>query len=521
VPAAGRAWTLGAVAAVFGYAFAWVPSYWSDEVATVRAARLPPAELIAFTMRHIDAGHAVYYLAVHYWSLAFGLSEFSTRGLSALGVGVAVALTALIGARLATPRLGLLAGAVLAAMPRMTWAATEARSYAWTAALAAAAWLLLLIALERGGWWWVALGAAAALAVAVFLLTATLLVAQLVFLAVRRGRGIPRRPRAPRRPGIARRRGIPRRPGWPRVLPFLISWLAALAAASPVLAFAWRERAQIAWIGPNNAFNAWSVLIEPGGETSWGYGIAAWLVLIAGAMLWRAALRRACPEWLLLAGCWVVVPFAITIAVSLLGSPVFTSRYLTFAMPGLAMLLAAAIVALRDAPFARRSAAGGRRLVAGVSIALLVIALPTYVGQRLAFAKPRESDLRLVAQTVEAHAHRGDAILFAPGRPRESLYAYPQYYEGLVDVALKTPFPASGRFGDGTVPLAKRTEKLAGIRAVILVIPRHGTPCTQPRDAATLRAHGFSPVARFPTHREVVCRFERSDGGEDGGGNGG
>jgi len=464
-----------------------VPSYWADEVATVRATRLTPAELLPFTTRYVDAGHTVYYIALHYWSRVFGLSEAGTRSFSAVGVGVAVAVLVMIGQRLGRPRLALVSAALLALMPRMTWAGTEARSYAWTAALAATTWLLLLIALDRGGWWrWAVLGVIAALSVATFLTTSTLLGAQLVYVLVRRDGHA----------GGGRRRAL---------LPLLATWLAALVAASPVLYLGWNERAQIAWIGQKGGFTPWSVLVEPWGETSWAYGLAVWLVLIAGALRWREALRRACPDWLLLAGAWVVVPFAITVGLSLAVTPLFTARYLTFAMPGLAMLLAAAIASLASLRM--------RGVAAGVALALVAISLPTYVGQRLAFAKPRESDLRLVAQTVAAHSSKGDAILFAPGRPRESLEAYPQYYTGLVDIALKTSFPVSGSFHDKTVPLAKRTEKLPGIRAVILVIPRHGTPCTQPRDAATLRDHGFAPTSRYPTHREVVCRFVRVSAG--------
>jgi mannosyltransferase len=482
VPAAARAWTLGALAALLSFAFSWVPSYWSDEVATVSAARLPPAELLAFTTRHVDAAHALYYLVLHYWGALFGFSELSTRGFSALGIGVATALLVLAGTRLGRPRLALFAGALFAVMPRATWAGAEARSYAWTAALAAAAWLLLLVALERGSWWWVALGAVAAVSVATFLTSATLLAAQLVYVLI-----------------VRRRAG----------LPALAAWLAALVVASPVLYFGWRERSQIAWIGPNRAFTPWTVLVEPWGESSWGYGLAVWLVLAAGAVFWRTALRRTCPEWLLLAGAWVVVPFAITVGASLTVSPLFTARYLTFAMPGFAMLLAAALAAL---PAAARTT-GGRRLTAAVAIALLLISVPSYVGQRLPFAKPRESDLRLVAQTVRAHAHPGDAILFAPGRAREALAVYPQSFDGLVDIALKTPFPASGTFHDKTVPLAKRTEKLAGIRAVMLVVRGHGDPCSGPSDAQTLFDHGFAPIARYPTHREVICRFVRESEG--------
>ncbi|GAA4177363.1 glycosyltransferase family 39 protein [Gryllotalpicola koreensis] len=472
--AVGRAWSLGGAAAILSFAFSWVPSYWADEVATMRATMLPPAELLRFTTTHVDAGHTVYYLALHYWASVFGFGEASTRGFSAVGVGVATALLALIGQRLGRPRLALLAAALFALMPRMTWAGTEARSYAWTAALAAAVWLILLIALERGGWWWVLLGVVATFSVAVFLTTSTLLAAQLAYVLLRRRRA---------------------------ALPLLAAWLAALAAASPVLYLGWSQRAQVSWIGANGAFTPWTVLVEPWGETSWAYGLAVWLVLIVGAVRWRETLRRACPDWLLLAGAWVVVPFVITVGLSLIVTPLFTARYLTFAMPGFAMLLSAALASL----VSLRT----RRVAAAVAVALVLIAIPTYIGQRMPFAKPRESDLRLVAQTVHDHSRPGDAILFAPGRPREALYAYPQDFDGLVDLALKTPFPASGKFSDDTVPLSKRTERLAGIRSVLLVIPRHGTPCTQPRDAATLRAHGYIPVARWPTHREVVCRFTR------------
>ncbi|AYG02919.1 glycosyltransferase family 39 protein [Gryllotalpicola protaetiae] len=474
MPAAARAWILGALAAVLSFAFSWVPSYWSDEVASVRASRLAPAELLPFTMRHVDAGHTVYYVALHYWSGLFGFGEPAMRGFSAIGVGVAVAFAALIGQRLGRPRLGLFAAALLAVMPRMTWAGTEARSYAWTAALAAAAWLLLLIALDRGGWWWVALGAVAAIGVATFLLVSTLLLAQLLYALV-----VPGRRRA-----------------W---LPLLAAWLAALAAAAPVLYLGWRERAQIAWIGPKNAFTPWTVLAEPSGETSWAYSFAVWVLLAAGAFRWRHALRRVCPEWLLLAGCWVVVPFTLTIAVSLVGDPVFTSRYLTFAMPGLAMAVAAALAAL-----------GARRLVAGATITLLAVSVPAYIGQRQPFAKPRESDLRLVAETVRDHARPGDAILFAPGLARESLYAYPQDYDGLVDVALQARFPVSGRFQDTTVPLSERSLQLAGIRSLVLVMPGH-RGCERQKDAASLLGHGFAESGRFPTHNETVCRFTRTD----------
>lgn len=478
-----RAWLVGAAAALLSLVAAWVPSYWTDEVATLRAARLAPGALIHFTTRHVDAAQTLYYLAMHVWTAVFGFSELATRSFSALGVGVAVALVALIGRRLDRPRLGYLAAVLLAVMPRLTWAGAEARPYAWTAAVAAAAWLVLLIALERGGWWWVLLGGIAAVSIALFLLSATLLFAQLGYVLVR--------PQGGRRG----RRGR-------AVLPLLAVWLAALVVTGPVLYLGWSERAQIAWLAHEHAFTPWTVLAEPWGESSWAYGIAFWIVLLAGALRWRDALRRACPAWLLLGACWAGVPLVMTVGASLAVTPVFSARYLTFAMPGAAMLLAAAVAAL-PAP----TALPRRWLSVAAVVALIAIAAPTFVAQRMPDAKPDGEELRRLAQTVAAHSAPGDGIVFGPGRARKALAAYPEAFAGLDDIALGTPFPASGRFVDTTVPLRERADRLAGLPAVVLVVRGSGSSCTASADARTLASAGFTATHSYRTLADRVCRF--------------
>ena len=62
-----------------------IPSYWSDEVTTLRAARLGWPELFDF-LGHKDAVHTAYYSVMKLWLGLFGESEFAARSLSALAV---------------------------------------------------------------------------------------------------------------------------------------------------------------------------------------------------------------------------------------------------------------------------------------------------------------------------------------------------------------------------------------------------------------------------------------------------
>jgi hypothetical protein len=126
---------VGALAMVITWLGSWNPSYWGDEVATVVSANRPIGTLIA-ELHSIDAVHGLYYLGMHFWIGVFGPSELSTRAPSAIAIGVLAAGTVVLGARLAGLRFGLLAGVVCAILPRTTFLATEARSYAIGTAIA-------------------------------------------------------------------------------------------------------------------------------------------------------------------------------------------------------------------------------------------------------------------------------------------------------------------------------------------------------------------------------------------------
>jgi len=180
-------WLVPAVTAVAelvvgGYRIAG-PSLWRDEAATISGSQRPAGAIWAL-VRNQDAVHGLYYLLMHVVIAAGGTSETMLRLPSLVAMSAAVAVTAVLGRRLARstglPRpelVGLLAGALLIAVPLTTRYAQEARPYALTTLFAVLATYLLLrgAASGRRSWW---AGYAAALALTgLFNLFAVLLAA--------------------------------------------------------------------------------------------------------------------------------------------------------------------------------------------------------------------------------------------------------------------------------------------------------------------------------------------------------
>src|SRR5579875_2734745 len=135
VPERADAWLAAAVAVLVNVALSWRPSFWFDEAATVAAANRSEIDILRLVL-NFDAVHALYYLAMHAWFSLVPINEFTARLPSALAVGVAAAGLIVLG-RLVADRPTAWAGAVaFIVLPRTLWAGVEARSYAFTAALA-------------------------------------------------------------------------------------------------------------------------------------------------------------------------------------------------------------------------------------------------------------------------------------------------------------------------------------------------------------------------------------------------
>ncbi|MES1211918.1 MAG: glycosyltransferase family 39 protein, partial [Leifsonia sp.] len=266
-PLGPAAAVLGAFAAVVTWLGSWNPSYWGDEAATVMSAERPLATLFA-ELGRVDAVHGLYYLGMHFWIRLFGASELSTRLPSALAVGALVAGTVVLGARLADVRFGMLAGLVCAVLPRTTFLATEARSYAMGTAVAV--WIMVyFVGLWRRrdtrGRPWVVLGLLVAAASYLFLYLVLLAAVQgAVLVASQRGRALLRR------------------------------WLQALVvtavAAAPIALIAYSERHQIAFLARRGYATAQNVLVD-----QWfgmpGITVVCWALILLGAAAWLVRRR--------------------------------------------------------------------------------------------------------------------------------------------------------------------------------------------------------------------------------------
>ena len=126
-----------------------VPSYWRDEAATLSATSRPLPDMFRL-MGHQDAVHGAYYVLM--WAVVrlAGAGELATRLPSALAMAAAAGVVAMLGRRLVSPRAGLAAGLVFAAMPPVSWFGQDARPFAMETALACVASYLFIRVVNAG-----------------------------------------------------------------------------------------------------------------------------------------------------------------------------------------------------------------------------------------------------------------------------------------------------------------------------------------------------------------------------------
>ncbi|WP_457100331.1 glycosyltransferase family 39 protein [Microbacterium sp. P5_E9] len=481
---ADPALTLGAIGVVVGFTGSWIPSYWGDEAASVMSASRPLDGLVTELSR-VDAVHGVYYALLHVWISLFGTSELATRLPSAIAVGLMVAGTVMLAREFAGPRLAILAGIVCIVLPRSTYLATEARSYAFAAA--AAVWLTVLLvrALREGSgsrWWW-AYTAAIAAGIYLFLYLGLLLIVHGGYVAL-----LHRRSRAYVR-------------GW------ALAAARALALAAPIVLVAYLERKQIRFLEHRDYATVAHVL------TSQWFGAApaailAWALILVAALWFAATATRrrthagARGALTILTLLWLVVPTGLVLIGNAFVAPLYNVRYLSFSTPAAAILIALGISAVMAlfAP-ARQTLVGGLLVVL-----LIALCLPVYVGQRTPWAKDGGSDLRGAAAFVHDHAALSDVVLFdqstKPSRdPRLALNLYPSDFAGLDDVALKTPYVERRGLWDAVYPNRDIGARLGSTDVWAIELP---ATSAVPDDVAFLIARGYQVESVDSIHRTVV-----------------
>jgi Predicted membrane protein len=381
----------------------WNPSLWTDEAATISDATRTLPQLWTL-IHHIDAVHALYYLFMHFWTAVFGIAPWSIRLPSILAVGMAAAGMVVLGRLVATPRLGLYAGAVFALLPRVTWAGGEARSSA--AAGMVAVWLTVVLvrAAQRGRAWWALYAALAAFGVLLFLFLALVVVAQGITIAWEfRGR-------------------------CRQTLRWALAAGAAGVALVPFLLLALPQSGQII-VGKNSLVGtSANVLIDQpflGSiptrghdfvlDPPYNWGIAAmvvsgmcWLFAAWALLRYRGSARSEPGIGLIkLAVPSLLVPTAVILLYSLVKSPIYHPRYFIISAPAMSLLLAAGLSTL-----------AGRRTAFVALAGVVTLALPIYSMQRGVYAKA--SDWKQVAQIIDQRALPGDVVVYGKLADKQS-----------------------------------------------------------------------------------------------------
>ena len=423
------------------------PSYWRDEAATLAAVHRPLGALFRL-LGNIDAVHGVYYMMMWADVRLAGTGEAATRLPSALAMAAAAVGLAAIGRRLVSPRAGLFAGLVFAALPQISWYGQDVRPYALVTALGTLASYLLVRVLGGAAprrRWLAAYGLALAALGLINVLGLTLIPAH----------------------GLAVALGLRRTAGRPAHRSLIAGWLAAAVAAvtlaSPLIVAAWAQRGQEHWlkrpglrtlaalrylIGPPALIIVLLLIIGCAITISATGGRAG-----AGSSAWPRAMTALCLPWLLL-------PAAMLLAGSLI-QPVYTLRYILFCLPALALLAGVAL-----ATFGR--VAGGCALVV-----VLLAALPAQAAVRWHGA---HGDNIKLADSIVAQTRRpGDAVLYASADAGEIAAAYPYGLAALRNIALDQPPIPSGTLAGTYRPAAAVRGLLTQVRRVWVVEVGHGS----------------------------------------------
>ena len=314
-------------------------SLWRDEVDALIFATRPLSELLGM-FRQPGQNGPLFFLALRPWLAAAGRSEFALRFPSALAAALAVPILYTLVRRLVGDRKpAAVAALLMATAPYLIWYGQEAKMYAALTVLAPASLLLTLEVVRRGGWWrWGLLYVITSLCFYTHLLAALIVPVQVLWLVI-----LPAAARPARR--------------WLTTGAYLaaliLPYLPLLKWQAPTwLSFTYQTGHPFVPLGGilqvlTVAFSRGILPLEQPG-TLLPYLLAA----TAGVILWplderRRTGRRTIGPWrgVTLLLIWLLVPPLAIYGLSL-GVPVFTDRYLIWAMPAFLALVGLGVIAL-------------------------------------------------------------------------------------------------------------------------------------------------------------------------------
>ncbi len=466
------------------------PSLWYDEAATVTSATRTWSQLF-LEIGNVDAVHAAYYALMHVVFDLVGYSPLSLRLPSAIAVGIAAALTVLLGRAVDRPRLALIAGVVFCVLPRTTWMGTEGRSYAMTATLAVAMTLVFVHATRAAtarattARLWIGYVALVVFSCVVFIYLALIVVAHAVsVLWWLRSRG-----------------GKFAAPIW--------QWMIAAGASalliSPFAVIVIGQGHQLYWIKPTGWFTVVRVLGEQWFEASVPFAVVGWIGIVAGAIVLVSRSHGLSAASILLPA--LAVPTIVLVVVSAFTMPIYAPRYLSMCAPFVAIVVAAAIDALRWKP-----------ACVGAVALTVALAIPPAVAQRQLQTKDGATWSQvasfITAQRAASGATSTAAIVYGtlerhPTTTAEVIaVGYPAAFTGTVDVTLDKTGAELGELWDSRLPLHNSLDKLGTADVVYLVT---GTPQgPHPTTTESLQSAGWHETATWLFHWITVIRYDRN-----------
>jgi mannosyltransferase len=410
-PAALDPLIVGVLATAISLAGAARPSFWHDEAATISASYSRSLGQLWHMLGNVDAVHGLYYLLMHGWFEIFPPTEFWSRVPSGLAVGGAAAGVVVLGKQFSSRTVAMASGALCGILPRATWAGIEARPFALS--MMAAVWLtvLLVLAARRdNAWVWLCYG--------IGLTTSILLEVYLVLLLLAHAVVICAFPHS---------RAV--------LVHFAITSVLAVCALAPFVFEVIGQVQQIKWIAPIGHRTIEDVTVQQYFERSPPFAVLSALVVAAAIVLWLSRSARPTQgdrQLLSIAIAWLVIPTALIVIWSALVHPIYTSRYLAFTAPAMALTLGVCTAAAAAKPWA----------AAALVSLFAVAAVPNYVrAQRNPYAK-YGMDYSQVADLITAKAAPGDCLLvndtvtFMPAPMRPLMAARADAYRKLVDLTL-------------------------------------------------------------------------------------
>lgn len=509
--------TIGALGVLLGAAFAWVPSLWYDEGATVTSAQRTWPQLWA-ELHNVDLVHGLYYALMHVWFWLVGYTPFTLRFPSALAIGVAAALVVALGRRLGGARLGVVAGLVFLALPRVQWAGSEGRPYATITALSACLTLVGLTAVRRtrtgrSAHWWAAYGLLALVSVTFNVYLSLAVVAHAVVLlwtALARRRelrdaAMSLRGRAPAGPMVGRS----------VLLRWAVTAVIAAVVASPFVLHVAEQSKQVGWISGLGARTIPQVFATAWFGGSSAYAALAWGLLALGVVgaVWQAHRRSPSVRALVrmqavrVALPLALVPTAALVLATGLGEHLYSPKYASLSLPFVAILMALGITLVRP-----------RRWLAVAVAALLVASVPTAVAVKEPRSKQDSTWAQAASIIAAARSSAPDAdegVVFGsvyghPGTTADIIrISYPWAFGGMTDLGVRKNGAESGVLWNQTGDIATTVPaRLGDIDTVFFV---GGTSRNvEPEATAVLAEHGFTVEHHWKTGTVIITEYVRA-----------